>query len=370
MSHRQGLITAVVVALLLAVCLPLLAQDSAEICIANGIVARIRDKGPYESVEARAAVIDKAIVEVISRYDTEHPQVSLKQKDGIWTVYCWDMAVIGVYPVEAEANNLPAKQLGQLWVQNFRVRLPLATPVSKMKDPFGGKTATPTPPAGTSTPIPSTALTTVPDRTNTPTTPPAVEPATTEIPESAALLLIIDALRIGRSLNEDEWIDQREQIARNLLHNLSRFIAGKPITVGEPTTAAATTSTVAPSLDITPVTPPTSVVTLEPTTEPSTGAPATAPATRPATKPAVSTGPHAGDPSYAKVPQKQRIGRKFDAVKEPFYKLQASDPGSSEAVNEMLKASRKHFAAGEFDLSEQYVDQALQALGVNPATIK
>ncbi len=368
MSYRRALITATVVTVLLAVCLPLLAQEGADICIANGIVARIRDQGPYESVDARVAAIDKAIVQVLSNYDSEHPQVSLKQKDGIWTVYCWDLPVIGVYPAEAEANNLPAKQLGALWVANFRKRLPLATPVSKMEDPFGTKTepttttVTTTITTGEDTTTTVTPETVVVQPVTTTTTQPTVAPATGEIPESAALLLIIDALRIGRGLDEDEWIDQRTQIARNLLENLRRFVAGKPMLTTEPTTAAPTTPTVTPAPATTAVTPPTTVIS----EEPAAGTPATTPAVA---VPAVSA-EHAGDPSYAKVPQKQRIGRKFDAVKDPFYELKAQDPDRAKPIGDLLKASRGHFTAGEFDLCEVCVDQALQALGIDPTTIK
>ncbi len=360
MSYRRALITVTVVTVLLAVCLPLLAQQGAEICIANGIVARIRDKGPYESVDARVAAIDKAIVELISKYDSEHPQVSLKQKDGIWTVYCWDLAVISVYPAEAEANNLPAKQLGALWVENFRKRLPLATPVSKMEDPFGPTTETTTVTTTTTTTEDTTTVspeTVVAQPATTTTTEPTVEPATGEIPESAALLLIIDALRIGRALNEDEWIDQRAQIARNLLENLRRFVAGKPMLITEPTITAPTTTA---------VTLPTTVISEQPITEPSAGTPATVPTIE---APTVSA-EHAGDPSYVRVPQKQRIGRKFDAVKDPFYALRAGDPDRAKPIGDLLKASRAHFTAGEFDLCEVCVDQALQALGIDPATIK
>ncbi len=364
MSYRRALVTATVVTVLLAVCLPLLAQQGAEICIANGIVARIRDKGPYASVDARVAAIDKGIVEVISKYDTEHPQVSLKQKDGIWTVYCWDMAVIGVYPAEAEANNLPAEQLGALWVENFRKRLPLATPVSKMEDPFGGKTVA-TPATTPTSPETATATAETPVAAATTTTQPTVQPAAEAIPESAALLLIIDALRISRGLDEDEWIDQRTQIARNLLDNLRRFVAGKPLT-SEPVTAPATTAPLTPAPATTVVTLPTTVISQPPTTEPAAGAPATTPTT--ATS--AVAGEHAGDPAYAKVPQKQRIGRKFDLVKDPFYELKARDPDRAKPIGDLLKASRAHFTAGEFDLSEACVDQVLQALGIDPAGIK
>ena len=370
MSHRHGLITALVSALLVAICLPLLAQETADICIANGIVARIRDKGPHDSVHDRMAAIDKAIVDVISNQDSEHPQVSLKQKDGIWTVYCWDAPVIRVYKAEAEANNLTEKQLGMIWVKNFRDRLPLATPVSKMDDPFGG--AKPKPVEKPAETIATVSSTTPPAGETQPT----VTADTGPIPQSAALLLIIDALRISRALTEDEWIDKREQIARNLLDNMTRFLSGKPM--------QAATQPVKPE-PAAPVTPPTTVIGEETKPEPSTGAPTTPAETKPTpeTTPATTTtttttvtpappatGEHAGDPNYARVPQKERSGRKFDALQEPYQKLRADDPEAGKAVAKLLKTSRKSFAAGDFDASEAAVDEALTAMGLDPSTIK
>ena len=365
MSHRHGLITALGSALLVAICLPLLAQETADICIANGIVARIRDKGPYDTVQDRMAAIDKAIVDIISNQDSEHPQVSLKQKDGIWTVYCWDVPVIRVYKAEAEANNLTEKQLGMLWVKNFRERLPLATPVSKMDDPFGGAKPKPA-----EKPVEKPAETT-PSVSSAPTvseTQPTVTAATGPIPQSAALLLIIDALRISRALTEDEWIDNREQIARNLLDNMSRFLSGKPM--------QAATQPVKPE-PVAPVTPPTTVIGEETKPEPSTGAPTTVVETKPTpeTTTVTTTTPsvaeeYTGDPNYARVPQKERIGRKFEAVQEPYQKLRADDLEAAKAVGKLLKASRNSFATGDFDASEQAVDEALTALGIDPSTIK
>ncbi len=360
MSHRHGLITALVSALLVAICLPLLAQETADICIANGVVARIRDRGPYESVAKRMAAIDKAIVDVISNQDSEHPQVSLKQKDDIWTVYCWDAPVIRVYKAEAEANNLTEKQLGMIWVKNFRERLPLATPVSKMDDPFGGAKLKPAEkPAEKPIEMAATASATVPTMTAD----------SGPIPQSAALLLIIDALRISRALTEDEWIDKREQIARNLLDNMTRFLSGQPL--------QAATEPVKPEPAV-PVSPPTTVIGEETKPEPSTGAPTASTETKPepettaatTTTTGSATEEYTGDPSYARVPQKERIGRKFDALKEPYQKLRADDPDAAKAVGKLLKASRQSFATGDFDASEQSVDEALTALGMDPSTIK
>lgn len=365
MWQRPSILTALLPALLLGLCVPIAAQESADICIANGIVARIRDAGPYPSVRDRAAAIDKVIVDVISKHDTEHPQISLREENGLWTIFAWDTKLMGVYQGEATANGLAPKQLGQVWAKNIRERFPLATPVSKMADPFGGKTGPPIPPVPPR-PRPAAAdegspvVTQLPE----PTSGATANPGSSSMSQSAALLVIIDAMRVSRGLTEDQWIDQREQLARNLLDSVSRFLAGRPMpTVAEP---------------ISPVTTPTPTVTTPPVTPTppvagtTTGAPtATTPPVTTTTPPAAATGgAHAGDPSYAKVPQKNRIRHKFAAAEQPFYNLNMTNPEGAKAVHELLKASRQAMTAEKFDVAESYVDQALRAMGVDPTTIK
>lgn len=70
------------------------------------------------------------------------------------------------------------------------------------------------------------------------------------------------------------------------------------------------------------------------------------------------------DPSYARVPQKRRISKKFEAAQRPYLQLKATDPASAEQVNELLKAARREYAAGNFDVAEEYLDGALRMLGV------
>ncbi|MFP3902882.1 MAG: hypothetical protein ACLFWB_01450, partial [Armatimonadota bacterium] len=387
MQYRQTFVTAIAAALIVGCLLPLAAQQTADICIANDVVARIRATGPYDSVDDRATAIDKAIVTVLSKYDTNHPEVALKQKDGIWTVYCWDLPVIGVYPEEAAANNITEKQLGQIWTNKIRERLPAATPVSKMEDPFGGATAEK--PSETADTGEAATTGVKPNTVIAQAQQPASEQPTAEadIPESAALLLIIDALRASRSLNEDEWIDRRESIARNLLDNLRKFVASKPMETSGPVVAGSSTSPIEPSAATAPMTgtetvtaPVTTaeepeVAVEEPETESTPDAPETAPVdeteTTEAPAPAAvsetetEAGEHAGDPAWAKVPQKQRIGRKFEAARDPYYELKDNDPEQAEEIDELLSAARKSFTEKNFDRSEQYVDQALRALGIN-----
>lgn len=383
MRQHPSILTPLLFALLIGLCLPLAAQDTVDICIANGVVARIRDAGPYPSVRDRAAAIDKVIVDVISKRDTEHPQITLREDNGVWTIYAWDAKLMGVHQGEATANGLTPKQLGQVWAKNIRERFPLATPVSKMADPFGGKTGPPIPPVP---PRPKpvvteeggTVVAQLPDAGSNPTSGALATPGGSSMSQSAALLVIIDAMRVSRGLTEDQWIDQREQLARNLLDSVSRFLAGKPMpTVVEPITPVTTTP---PTVTTPPVTP-TPPVTTPPVTTPTTGAPTST--TPPVTPPAAATTPPttttpvtagattpAGDPSYAKVPQKNRIRRKFAAAEQPFYNLNMTNPEGAKAVHELLKASRQAMTAEKFDIAEGYVDQALRAMGVDPTTIK
>ncbi len=372
MLQRPSILSLLCPLLLIVVCLPLAAQESADICIANGVVARLRDAGPYPSVTDRAAAIDKVLVEIISKHDTEHPQITLREEGGVWTIYAWDKKLMGVHSAEAAANGLSTKQLGQVWVKNLRERLPLATPVSKMADPFGGKTGPPIPPVPprnrpTAEADTGTVVAQLPE-TATPAPPTSPAGATASgagaMSQSAALLVIIDALRVSRGLTEDQWIDQREQLARNLLDSVSRFLAGKPL---PPTT-------VEPVTPISPVTPTAPVATtptpaeIEPTTGPPTAA-VTTPVT-PTPPAAVSADVPAGDPAYAKVPQKNRIRRKFAAAEQPFNNLTMINPEGAKPVHELLRASRQALTAEKFDVAESYVDQALRAMNIDPETIK
>lgn len=390
MHYRQIFVTFAAVAIVFGCVFPVTAQETADICIANEIVARIRAAGPYDSVKDRATAIDKAIVSVLSNHDTNNPDVSLKQQDDVWTVFCWDVPVIGVYPAEAEANNLTEKQLGQIWTNKIREQLPKATPVSKMEDPFGAATrgegtsseAAATPPTSDR---PETVIAQA-EETETDKPEPAAE---ADIPDSAALILIIDALRVGRGLNEDQWIDQREQIARNLLNNLRRFIASRPADTSLPVVAGGTTTRIEPSAATAPMTgtetvsapeaPPaeTEEPAVEETVTPppaeTTEVPAEETEEKPdaaAGEPKAEEGQYPDDPAYAKVPQKKRIGRKFEAARDPFYELQDTNPQQAEEIDTLLAKARDAFTKKQFDTCEQYVDRALRALGIDPASIE
>ncbi len=313
---------------------PLAAQQSDTIYIANGVVARIRTAGSYGSLAERSGAIDQAIAEVISTQDTQNPQVRVAQKDGKWSVYCGDVRIISVYPEEAEANNIAAKALAQIWASNIKARLPLSTPKSRM--PAGAElppVSTPPAAAGRSDPAPD------------------VKPEST-MSHSAALLLTIDAFNVARGLSEEDYLARRAEIARNLLKHLQPFMGGEEIVVPErvkPVSPVITDrETVGPPAP-TPVPPP---------IEPSETAPAVTTDTT-----GIPTG-HEGDPAYAKVPQKQRIKAKFALAQEPYVRMMAADPEAAAPIGELLKAARAALSAEKFDECESYLDHALGLLGV------
>lgn len=328
---------------LLSLVTPLWAQDSHDISLGGGLIARIRDKGIYPSLADRVKYIEQQLTEIISHKDTQKPVVNLKQVNGRWTVYAWDIAVMSVFPAEAKANNLSEQQLAAIWTRNLKERLPLATPCSKLPpEQLGYGKAPVAKPAAKPAAAPTTVLAAKPI--------PVTAPAGGN--ESGALLLIVDALRTGRDLSEQEWVEQKETLARNLYVNLSYYLTGK----GTPPPAA-------PARPLTPVAQPAA----KPATPAAPAAKPAAPVAQPAAKPVAQPAAPAAkpaDPSMAKVPQKIRIRAKFAAAQEPFKKLQTNDPEAAQAVADLLAASRQAFAWGKFDESEQQADAALQALGV------
>lgn len=395
--------TLVVTVLLLGLVLPAVAQ-TADISLGGALVARLRDPGSFKTVDERAASVDKVLIEVISKEDTQHPEVMLKQKGNLWTVYAWDKPVMTVYPAEAAANNMTEKQLGLQWANKLRAQLPKATPCSKLPPeqlgygkpvkvaatattPVAVKPATAAPPAKPATTVKPVATTPVAAAkpAATPAKPAAavVKPAAATVRptstivggESGAMLLIVDAMRTAREMNDQDWTAQKEAMARGLYGDLSYYLTGKgeapklPVaTVVKPVTAkpAATKPAATKPAAAKPVaTKPVATVVKPAAAKPATTKPA-ATATKPATKPTAVIKPTtaAADPSMAKVPQKNRIRAKFTAVKVPFDKLKAADPQSATAVAKMLTDSRQAFAYGNFDESERQVDAALAALGV------
>ncbi len=370
------------------------------IYLAGSKVITIRDKGDFANLAERAKSIDKAITEVISTQDTLHPKVTIKEANGLWTVYAGPVKVAAVYPAEAKANNVPAKSLAAVWARNLTTALPKATPCSKLPaSAFGPKVSAPVTtapkPAGTAskptiTPAPSAEVagtpsavapvtpvetTTFPSATVT-----AETPAVAPVAIGAPLLLVREAFNTVRVLSEEEFTAKRDELASSLISDLTPFITGRvPTVAGAPATAAPTAPAVPVETPVEGVEPavapvaPVATPTAEPAAAPATTEPAAAPAAEaPRTASFVGTGPAAvdlpkvkeGDPSYAKVPQKNRIREKLEKAREPYTALEKEDPTAAKPVQGLLSACRAAYAANRFDQAEQYVDSALALMGL------
>ena len=197
------------------------------------------------------------------------------------------------------------------------------------------------------------------------------EPAKT--PRSAALLLLFDAFQNVRALSEEEYLAGRDGLASNLLANLEPFMqearstgeaAGTPQPPRPPLIEVVPRepAITPPKPPVLPPKPPTPVVTPGVPRIPSVPSAPTVPAGGGAVKPA-PTAPAAGS-STNRVPQKQRIGRKFAAAEQPFLALKTNNDPKAEEAATLLADSRKAFAAGDFDTSEAKVDEALRLMGV------
>ncbi|MCD6361281.1 MAG: hypothetical protein J7M38_10505 [Armatimonadetes bacterium] len=392
----RGTVGIMVVALALVTVCAALAQDGVNIVVAGETVARVRDKGDYDSIQARADAVQQAISAAMAGQDPATVEVSLKQVDGVWSVFIGDQRVLSVLAAEAEANGMAPHVLGSIWVEKLKKALPkykpeVAVTVTDLGNPLES--------APTTAPAPTTsAPTTTATTTATTTTTEVLEipvATTTAQPTVAAAegakLLIIDAFNKVRALPEDDYVRERQQRAGELLDDLLRVISGgehgapEEPAVAEPDTgvsaisvAPAGTTTTSPSpveeisleptgtstvtvIDTGPATPPASTTTTTAATTTTTGAAVSGSSTSEAE---LTEGIPVGDPSYARVPQKRRIGKKFAAAQQPYLQLKASDPAAAAQVNELLKAARREFAAHNFDVAEEYLDGALRMLGV------
>ena len=340
------------------------AEEPESVYVAKTKVITIRDKGTFNSTRERAIAIEKAICEVMSKQDTQHPKVTVKQSGGVWGVYCADIRVATVTKAEADANGVPEKSLAAMWAKNLRENLPKATPCSKMPassfQPKPGED-TGTPPVTTPVkPKPKPEVTETPVAPVVPVAP--VEPVTPVVagpPVVAALgaplLLVRDAFEIARSLPEEEYTAKRDEMANHLIADLTPFITGR----------VANAATVGPPVKpVTPVVEPTAVT---PKPEPVTPKPVKPHVLLPAPKPAPDlTLPEEkpGATANEKVPQKARIREKLAKARDPYLALKKEDPQAAKPVDGLLAACRNAFALGNFDQSEQYVDSALALLGV------
>ena len=333
------------------------AQEGANIVVAGEIVARVRDKGPYDSIVHRAAAIDEAINDVIAAGNLGMVEISLKDVDGLWTVFVGDKRIMAVYPAEAEANQVVAQELGNIWVNNLQVQLPKAMPVAV--------TAL-APPAETTPEEPATEAVT---NVGTSTVEVIEVPVATETPEITAIqgtkLLILDAFNTVRGLDENGYLGQRDALAANLLSNLVQVWSGgrESVEIEEPEIGVADTGVPGPTPPG-PVLPGTAEeveVEIGPPTGTGVGA---ADVSDLIDGEALTEGVPEGDANWARVPQKRRIKQKFELASKPFYALRRTDPTAAAPIEELLSAARKEFVAEDFDACEEHLDYALKLLGV------
>lgn len=384
----RGIVGSMAVMLALMATCVAVAQDGVNIVVAGEIVARVREAGSYQSVQARADAIHQAIAAAMVGQNPATVEVSLKQVNGQWTVFIAGKPVMAVLPAEAEANGMAPHVLGSIWVEKLKKALVNYTPtpttttttVIDLTSPLEAEPATGAPPSSSTTTTTATAsaaaasgteVIEIPLGPTTPTAPASSGPGTSVAAAQGARLLIVDAFNKVRALPEDEYLRTRQTRASELLDDLLRVISsgasGLPEepAIGEPRPGVGTITVAPPStveeIPVGPTAPASGATQPTPPPPPTGGTTITG---SPASEAAVRAGVPENDPSYARVPQKRRISKKFEAAQRPYLQLKATDPASAEQVNELLKAARREYAAGNFDVAEEYLDGALRMLGV------
>ncbi len=398
----RGRICAVGAALLLCMGIGV-AQDTADVVVGGEVVARVREQGAHESVQARAAAIDEAINQALAAADDPAAMdVTLEQIDGLWTILIDGRQVMAVYPAEAEANGMAPEVLGAIWVRKLKDALPAATTVevTEIASPETGTTPAAiveepaTEPAATPAVAPEPGASDVPATgavTNTGA--PAIEilevPSEDSAPETViagegARLLILKAFNDARDLPEDDYLVRRETMADELFDQIVQVLSGGrahgTLTGGETATSAPLPMPPAPA-----GTPTAATTTAPPPASTSTGTVTgvgTGPVTVPAAAPPVTAIPDAayelsaegrarieaaipaGDPSYANVVQKVVIKAKFAAASAAYRTVLSDDPATAAQAKEILTAARRALTGGDFDAAENYLDAALKMLGV------
>jgi len=347
-------------------------------------VARIYDKGTSASVADRRATIEAAIDDVIKTQNLENPEVTAMQVDDLFRIYVGGKQVMCVYPGDAEPQGKQPEELAKEWSDNLKAQLPKAaavqvTEITVPTEPAPTETVTVTPPTEqpvteevvTEEPVTEAASNVGGGETETvvislPVTQPAIRAT------EGAKLLVLESFNRTRNLNEDSYLVQRDALAAQLLNDLAQLFSSGADTVvtdlGEPEIAVAGSEEPGTRTGAT-VTPDTTVeVEVIP------------PSTTGAVTPTTTTGPAdisdlideaelykgipEGDPNWAKVPQKRRINKKFELAAPPYYELKRTDPAAAKPIGDLLSTSRSQFTAGQFDASEQQLDQALRMLGV------
>ncbi len=364
------------------------AQEAADIIVGGQVVARVREAGPYESVEHRAAAIDETLNEILAGTDDPAAlEVTLEQVDGLWSIMLDGRKVMSVYEAEAEANGTTPGVLGAMWVNNFREALPDAAPAAVQELDAPAETVV----EGRQPAVSSAAMADVPTTgavTNTGV--PAVEvlevPPAQGDPEEivagqGARLLILEALNEARNLPEDDYLVRREAMADELFDDIVQILTGGQLSgrISSATTAAPT-----------PAPEPAPTVAAPTVAEPTTAAPqpitaVEEPAAGPATTPSVPATPFtmqsyrlsdegrakiearipSHGPSYANVVQKVVVKAKFRAATQAYQRMREADPAAATEALELLKAARTANNNNDFVMAEQYLDAAMRVLQVS-----
>ncbi len=130
---------AAIVAALVVAAGTAVAQDYANIVIANKIVARIRTGGSYGSIYARQAKIDQRVVDALSdeldnifSQDHDGPAITVYRSGGLWALAIGDVMLIRAYPEDAAPLGISTKELAYQWKENFRQQFPRAVAPSKV----------------------------------------------------------------------------------------------------------------------------------------------------------------------------------------------------------------------------------------------
>lgn len=355
--HLAAVLSAILVLLAAAAAYP---QEGIPIVVAGEIVARVRDKGPYDSLGQRAAEINKRITETISRKEAGVPRMSLKQENDLWTIYCGSTMLVRVYPAEAKANNVAEHELAARWLKNFERALPKAEPMlhrinrlgpRAFEKPVGPQGTNPTGGGHTS---PPSATRPDPVEPEPGGTGPAVGP-TAPSGRSAALLVVLNYFNIVRGLDAGTFEAQKDELGQNLITYLAPFVtaAREPGGIGVGVPPGAITTTAAPGQGPVLVKPAEPFKPIGEPTTPTTGV------TRTTVKPVPGPGQ-----ATSRVPQKERIRRKWTALRQPLTDMKAAGDRRGPQLEELLSAVRKNYYAGEFDTAEELVDAGLELAGV------
>ncbi|MGD8240237.1 MAG: hypothetical protein PVH68_16905 [Armatimonadota bacterium] len=357
---RIAFLTALV-AVALSIAGAALAQQAEPIVVASKIVARVRDAGDFTNVFQRTAKVQQRITECISKKEAGTPKMWLKKENERWSIYCHTTMLMQVWPGDAAPQNIDELSLAKMWLTNFERELPNAEPF-RFKLAREGN-------AAYERPIkPATAEN--PGDEGTETGNPRV--LTQAPPRSTALLVVLDCFDIMRTYSEEEYEAKKDVLGQRLIDRLRPFVLGT-VEIEEPkTTSGAPLTTPAPG-GVAPKLAPGAPAGPPPVPEaPTAPTPTTPTKTAAGTPPAVVPPEQVAEPAppppsgsgdwYAKVPQKQRIGRKMNAIRQPLADMRDRGDPQADRVEKLLAAARSKFYSGQFDQSEEAVDAALKIL--------